>query len=184
MNISFGALPPRTKYITNNIIIGARQNLAGLKQLQQEENISRVIDLRSSCDYKKMFEIINCKTLGLKYQNFPLELMHRKTIQEATFNKIAKILSSNKDEKIFIHCNSGRHRSMFVASLIKFKDGTLKTIDDFQNFLKQNDFYKLRKKVRLGFKFDLTPEDIKLRTENLDYQKEQFWNFLTKNNFS
>ena len=38
-NISFGTLPARTKEISSKLIIGARQNLSGLKQLQKEENV-------------------------------------------------------------------------------------------------------------------------------------------------
>ena len=183
LNISFGTLPVGTKYVTKNLIIGARQNWSGLRQLRDEENVSRVIDLRSVNDYKKIFERLYCRLLGLKYDKFPLELMNKKPIEKDSYEKIAQILDANREETIFVHCNSGRHRSLFVAGLAKFKEGTIKTMSDFQKFLAENDFYKLRKKVRLGLKFKLTPRDKKLRTENLDYQKEKFWQFLTSKKF-
>ena len=180
LNISFGALPPRTKQISHKLIIGARQQWSGLKMLQKEENVSCVIDLRNRKGYKQFFEKLFCKFVGLKYINFPIELAKKNKISPEIFNKIFELIQNNKNGKTFVHCNSGIHRSLFVAAMVKFRDGAIKTKQEFCEFLQNNDFYKLKKKVRCGFKIALTPEERKIRIDNLNYQLQEFWKILQK----
>ena len=178
MNITFGALPPKTRYISKRLIIGARQGLSGLQKLQNEESVSQIIDLRSSNDLKKLNEKICCKVLGLNYKNYPIELMNRKPLNTKIFESILEAIQNNNG-KTFVHCNSGRHRSLFVAAMEAFRNGNIQNFEDFKKFLANRDFYKLRKKSRLGIKFNLTDEDIKIRTANLDFQKDKFWEYLS-----
>lgn len=178
MSITFGTLPPQTKYITNNLIIGARQGLSGLRQLRNEEAVTQIIDLRSAKDLKKLNEFLLCKALGLRYESYPLELMNKTPLRPQILENISNSIQKNQDGRTFVHCNSGRHRSLFIAAMEEFKNGNIKTFDDFKEFLHNGDFYKLRKKVKYGIKFNLTPEDIRFRTENLNFQKDNFWEIL------
>lgn len=179
MQISFGSLPPKTRYISKNLIIGARQNLAGLRQLKDEEAVTQIIDLRNAIDFKKLKEFLSCKLLGLRYKNYPIQLQQQKKIAPEILNEIQNLIQTNKDGNTFVHCNSGIHRSLLIAALNEYLNGNIRTLDDYKKFLTAGNFYNLRPKSRLGLKIALTPNEANSRTANLEFQKDKLWEYLT-----
>ena len=180
--ISFGALPQKARYISENLIIGAKQRMSSLYQLKNEESVSHVIDLRNGHIFKRLKEFIVCKILGIKYISTPMIIGDKYPLSANQFERIHSLIANNHSGKTYVHCNCGRHRSMLVAAFEEFKAGKIRTFSELSEFLKSGNYFQLNKKVRMGRKVPLTPQDVQYRTNNLKYQKRKFWDMV--NNIS
>ena len=178
--ISFGAMPPRARYISENLIIGPKQGISSLRQLRDEEYIGQVIDLRNGRYLRRLREFLVCKFLGIKYRSCPMTIGDRAPLQPEKFEQIHSIINENHNGRTYLHCNSGVHRSLLVGAFEKIKSGEIKSFGDLAEFLKNGRYFDLRKKVRFGVKVPLSPVDIRYRTENLRYQMQSFWNMVNK----
>ncbi|MCR4881439.1 MAG: hypothetical protein K6A44_05745 [bacterium] len=179
-NVSFGALPSGTRRISEKLIVGAKQDFASFRQLRNEEYVSRVIDLRNGRPFKKLKEFIFCKLLGLDYANIPMELRDRHPLISDSFERIHSLVQGNNSGRTFVHCNSGIHRSILAAAFEEFKEGRIRTFGDLSEFLKNQNYFALNKKVRFGFKVSLPQEHIIKRSKNLEYQKRAFWDMINR----
>lgn len=143
-NISFKGLPSNCKYVNENLIVGARQGLKGLKKLVREEGVDLVIDVRSNRRLISKFEEAICKILHLKRVSIPTSLGKEKSSID-TFEKAADLILDNKNGKTFIHCRHGKHRSVMVAAIAQIKAGKIKTAGDLTEFLKEYNYFQINK---------------------------------------
>lgn len=176
--VSFGALPPKSRYVSEQLIIGAKQKLLGLRQLRDEENVTRVIDLRNGRYFKRFKEFLTCKMLGLDYESRPMMIGDRFPLVKDEFEQVHSLISSNNTGRTFVHCNSGVHRSLLVAAFEEFKAGRIKTFSELADFLRNDGYFQLGKKVSFGIKMPLTQQDVDYRTSNLIFQRNSFWNMV------
>ena len=169
--ISFKALPLNTRYVSNNLIIGARQGLSGLADLKKE-GVSIVLDVRKKHPIISNYQTILCKLLGLKRIQIPTTLA-KASFSLDSFDKASQIIADNKSKKIFLHCRHGLHRSVIVALLSQIKQGAVKTSEDFDNFLSKNDFFKVKKSEGFFKKFKHNKN--KQKIDNFEFIKKIFF---------
>ena len=178
-NISFKALPQNARYVSEKLIVGARQGLFGLRKLQKEEGVNLVIDFSSRKNFPFPFiEILLCKLLKLKHKLIPINLVNKNFPLKDAFDKARKTILENNDSKIFIHCRSGKHRSVLIAALIEVFNKRIRTPQEFESFLKKNHFYDIRHIRKFLIPFKPTAEERKIRTDRLNLQKQRLLNLV------
>ena len=170
-NISFKGLPPKTRYVAEKIIVGARQGLGGLRKLKNEESVNLVVDVRRKRFFTSTVENLLCKMLGIKRVEIPTTL-NKATFTFEPFEKAAEIVGQNTNGNTFLHCKKGKHRSVLVAAITQIKAGKIKTKGDLIEFLDENEFFKPGSKNFLTNIFKLADEKTKRR--NFDKLKEHF----------
>ena len=173
--ISFKGLPTNTRYVSEKLIVGARQGLCGLRKLQKEEGVNFVIDFSSAKNFPFPFiEKILCKLIRLKQKSIPINLVNENFPLKEAFDKARKTISENSGSKIFIHCRSGKHRSVLIAALMEVFNKRIKTPQEFEEFLKQNHYYEIRHVRKFFIRFKPTDEERKIKIEKLNLQKRRF----------
>ena len=178
-NISFRGLPKNTRYVSEKLIVGARQGLFGLRKLQKEEGVNLVIDFSSKKNFPfPLIEILLCKLLKLKHKLIPINLVKKNYPLKEAFEKAKKTISENKDTKIFVHCRSGKHRSVLVAAVLEVFNNRIKTMAGFEEFLKKNHFYDVKYVRKCLIRFKPTAEEIKIRIDRLNFQKQRLIDLL------
>ncbi len=93
-------------------------------------------------------------------------------------NKAKDTILSNPKCKFFIHCRSGKHRSVLIAAAFEVMKKRIRTPEEFEDFLKKNKFYEIRHIRKFLIPFKPTAEERKVRIERLNLQKERFMDFL------
>ena len=178
--VSFGALPPQTRYISENLIVGASLRFADLRQLRNEEYVSRIIDLRNGRHTKRLKEFLSCKMLGMDYSSRPMKIGDRLPLVRDEFENIHSLIGSNSEGRTYVHCNNGLHRSMLVAAFEEFKAGRIKTFSELKEFLQKGNYFQLRKdtKIRNGKVMNISQEEAAMKRENLAHQQLAFWNMV------
>ena len=150
-NISFGKLPPNTKYISKNLIVGAKQGICGLLDLKQTEDVNCVIDLQWKFGLTICRpESILCKILRLKYCAVPMTLKPKAMPIREKFEQAFKVFEENKEGRTFVHCSMGWHRSLLFAALTEIRAGRIKNFEDFSEFLKARNFYNVSRRTILS----------------------------------
>ena len=179
-SVSFGALPPKTHYVSKNLIVGASLKISQLRQLRNEEEVSRVIDLRNGRHARRLKEFLVCKLLGIDYNSRPMKIGDKLPLVKDEFEKIHSLISGNTQGKTFVHCNNGLHRSMLVAAFEEFKAGRIRSFEELSEFLKNGNYFKLRKEIKIqdGKAIKMYPEEAAMKRGNLEYQKRAFWKMV------
>ena len=172
-SISFKGLPPKAKYVSDKLIVGARQGLFGLRKLQKEEGVNLVLDLRDKSDiFRVLIEKFLCKILRLKHKFIPIDFRDSKAPMKEVFENSLALINNNKNGKIFIHCRSGRHRSLLLCAAAEIRAFKIKTVEDFEKFLKKFRFYEIRKIKSLSP--DVRKKQLEARFRKLNTQKQRF----------
>ena len=66
----------------------------------------------------------------------------------------------------------------FPEAFEEFKAGRIKTFSELADFLRNDGYFQLGKKVSFGIKMPLTQQDVDYRTSNLIFQRNSFWNMV------
>ena len=173
--ISFNGLPPKTRYVSEKLIVGARQGLFGLRKLQKEEGVNLVIDFSSRKNFPfPLIETVLCKLINLKHKLIPIDLVNSDFPIKKALNKATKAIFENENKKIFVHCRSGKHRSVLIAAACEVLKGKIRNAQEFEEFLKNNRYYEIKHKRKFFIPFKLTPEEAACKIEKLKLQKERF----------
>ena len=169
--VAFKGLPNYTRFVSDKLIVGAKQGAFGLKKLKKEEGVTLVVDL---CKKKKLIpsgENMVCKMLGIKHVHIPLSFANFSENLKDKLEDVVKIINGNKGGKTFIHCRHGKHRSVLVSALVEMKNGKIKTMDDFNAFLQKHLYYTFHKRPKsLG---KITPK-IQQKLDDLEVLKNNF----------
>ena len=178
-NISFKGLPKNTRYVSKKLIVGSRQGLLGLRKLQKEEGVNLVLDLRDKSDILRvLFEKFLCKVLRLKHKFIPINFKDSKAPIKEIYKKALTIIETNSNGQIFVHCRSGRHRSLLLCAASEINENRIKTEEHFEQFLKKYKFYEIRK-IR-----NLSPskkkELLAARFRKLNFQRQKFIEIFIK----
>ena len=174
-SISFKGLPQGTRYVSQKLIVGARQGLFGLRKLQKEEGVNLVIDFSSKKNFPFPFlEIVLCKLLRLKHKLIPIDLVNTDFPIKRALERAKKAIFENENLKIFVHCRSGKHRSVLIAAACEVLKKRINSPQEFEEFLKQNRFYEVRHVRKFFIPFKPTAEEISEKIKKLNLQKRRF----------
>lgn len=102
------------KTVIDGIIYRGSSVPVGKFQILAENNIKKILDLRtiSKKEAKKLSE--EAEKYGMKYENIPLDPFR---IKKAIKRIIKIIEDSSEEEPLYIHCTFGIDRTSFVSAL-------------------------------------------------------------------
>ena len=109
--------------------------------LIKEKGVDCIVDLRIKNKFLEILtEKYRCWRLGIKHVTVPIKLFEEMP-NIKIFNYINNLVS--KQNKILIHCNSGRHRTNLICAGLSIlrKD---KTLDEAIQDLLKNDYYVVK----------------------------------------
>lgn len=169
--VAFKGLPNYTRFVSDKLIVGAKQGVFGLTKLKKEEGVTLVIDLCKKKKFIQSGENFICKMLGIKHVQAPMTFSKIDANLKGNLGKIIETINGNTTGRTFIHCRHGKHRSVLVSALVEIKNGRIKTINDFNEFLQKHLYYTFHKRSKsLG---KITPK-IQKKLKDLEALKDNF----------
>jgi hypothetical protein len=120
-------LKGKAEIVSYNVIIGPYPTKKELERLKNKFSVTTVISLfnPSLPQEKSLIEREDkiTRELKLKFYNFPLEYVNLKgEHNRKVLSDLLKFLQKNPNEKYYIHCYLGKHRTEFVKMAIKKRE--------------------------------------------------------------